>query len=653
MDRPINEVLRQDAIRQRFILEAAKDYAIYTTDLSGRITSWNSGAEAIFGYAAADVLGQLADLIYLAEDRRQGVPQQEAQRAISQGRAENERWHIRKDGAQLYGSGVVTPLLDESGRLVGLLKIMRDLTTQKQAQARLSESEKRLRLAIEATELATWEWNLETNEVYWNEQHFRLFGMEPQPQPLTPQVFMDHVHPDERERVGHLLQKAIDKQGVYNTEFCALLEDGSTRWMSGYGRIVEERDGKPLRMSGVMFDVDERRRAEEALRLADRRKDEFLAMLAHELRNPMSTLRSGLQILAITEGQDQTNGPSSGSQTIAASTVAMMKRQTDQLVRLVDDLLDVSRISQGKIDLKTQRVNLVEVVAQAIESVQALYHEQGRRLQVELPSAPIEVEGDVARLSQVVTNLLTNGARYTGENGQVWLRLAHQSQEAVLQVGDNGIGLAADQLSAIFELFVQVDTSLARSKGGLGLGLTLVKRLVEMHGGRVEAHSKGLGQGSTFQVHLPTLTTVAEQATRPTLQATNPAATRRILVVDDNADAALTLSMLLKLKGYEAHTRTSGRAGIEAAQALQPSAILLDIGMPELDGYETCRLIREQSWGQTLVVIALSGYGQKEDRQRTKEAGFDAHLVKPVNLAALTDLLTTLRDAAPQEPESD
>lgn len=352
-------------------------------------------------------------------------------------------------------------------------------------------------------------------------------------------------------------------------------------------------------------------------------------MLAHELRNPMSTLRSGLQILRLTDGHDEAS----------RTTIAMMNRQINHLVRMVDDLLDVSRISQGKIEFKAQRVDLVDLASQAVESVRLLYQEQGKHLQIDLPTAPIYLQGDATRLTQVVANLLTNGARYTGEQGQVWLRLTHEGNKAILQVRDNGIGLAAHQLLDIFELFVQVDNSTARSKGGLGLGLTLVKRIVEMHGGRVEARSDGLGQGSIFTVHLPTLAAAPEPPPTSTPQSTDSATTRRILVIDDNADAGFTLAMLLKLKGYEVHTRTSGRSGIEAAESLQPSAILLDIGMPGMDGYETCQLIRQQPWGRDLVVIALTGYGQEEARQQTKEAGFDGHLVKPVDIEELTKLL--------------
>ncbi len=433
-------------------------------------------------------------------------------------------------------------------------------------------------------------------------------------------------------------ERAASKRlGVMASATVPLIKQG--RWVANFGvlqgspRHWREDELALLKETAERtWTAIERAKAEQALQQANRRKDEFLAMLAHELRNPMSTLRSGLQILTLTGDQDETS----------SATLGMMSRQTDHLVRLVDDLLDVSRISQGKIELKTARLDLVELVRQAAESVRGLYEQQGKQLQIDLPIAPIYVQGDATRLAQVITNLLTNGARYTGERGQVWISLVHRGLEAWLAVRDNGIGLAPDQLSAIFELFVQVDNSVARSKGGLGLGLTLVKRLVELHSGRVEAQSEGLGQGSTFRVHLPTLVTAPEVALVPAERTADPGAQQQILIIDDNADAAMLLGMLLKLKGYEMHTRQSGRTGIEAAEALQPAAVLLDIGMPDLDGYATCQLIRQQPWGESVPVIALTGYGQEEDRQRTKEAGFDGHLVKPVDLNALLGLLTML-----------
>lgn len=627
------EAIQPEALQQRLILEAAKDYAIFTTDLARRITTWNAGAQALFGYAIPDILGQLADTLFTPQDRQQGIPQQEATKAQTQGRAENERWHLHQNGSWLYGSGVTSPLFDPTGALNGLVTVMQDRTAQKRAEDALRESEQRWRLAIDAARMATWEWNLETNQVFWNEQHFRLFGMEPQPNPISPDAFFAHVRVDERERVAELLQAALVQGGVFDTEFWALRADGQERYMSGYGRVNEERGGRAVHMNGVMFDITNRKVAEDSLRESNRRKDEFLAMLAHELRNPLAPIRNGLQILTLTAEPGSQSGP----------LVSLMSGQVDHLVRLVDDLLDVSRISQGKIDLKRERVEVGAIVSGSVEAARPLYQARRQTLQLEPPTAPLYVDGDATRLAQLVTNLLTNSTRYTAEGGRIQVGLASVGDQALLRVTDNGIGLEAGQLEAIFELFVQVDNSVARTQGGLGLGLTLVQRIAELHGGRVEAHSQGLGLGSEFRVYLPLL--VASQpslAGQPTASP-NPLEDKPLLLlIDDNAEAVLTLAMLLRLKGYAVQTRTSGRAGLEAAQQLRPVAILLDIGMPDMDGYETCRRLRQQAWGQQVPVIALTGYGQAEDKQRTQTVGFTAHLVKPVDLDGLLQLLAQL-----------
>ncbi len=506
---------------------------------------------------------------------------------------------------------------------------------RQQAQAAITQSEERLRRFVDASSDMVYQMSAD-----WSQKYF-LTGKGFLADMLAPS---DHwvstyILQEDQADVWQAIQTAIDAQQPFELEHRVRRTDSTVGWVFSRALPVWNESGQLTEWFGAASDITFRKLAEEALKQADQRKDEFLAMLGHELRNPMTTIRAGLQILALAADQEE----------MISSMVAMMDRQTDHLVRMVDDLLDVSRISRGKIELQKEQVNLARLVQQAVESLQPLFAEQGKFLHIKLPPAPIELEGDVTRLTQIVTNLLTNGARYTGEHGQVWLSLEHRAgpaglPEAILQVRDNGIGLASDQLETVFELFVQVDNSLARSKGGLGLGLTLVKRLVEMHGGRVEAQSEGIDKGSTFTVHLPTLTAAAEPTSKSTPPVTNSATSNRILVIDDNADAAFTVAMLLKLKGYETHTRTSGRAGIEAAEALQPEAILLDIGMPQLDGYETCRLIRAQGWGKAVVVIALTGYGQDEDLQRTKEAGFDGHLVKPVDLAALLNLLTDLLD---------
>ncbi|XWW44993.1 response regulator [Fibrella sp. USSR17] len=396
--------------------------------------------------------------------------------------------------------------------------------------------------------------------------------------------------------------------------------------------ISRVEDGSKHRLLVLMQDISTRKQAEQVLKLADRRKNEFLAMLAHELRNPMATLRNGLNILSeiheVGSIPDQTTG--------------MMTRQLEHLVRLVDDLLDVSRISQGKIELKRERLELGTLVAEVVDSIRPMFATQHKSLQLIGSADPLMVDGDATRLSQLVSNLLTNGVRYTGEQGQVRVSLAGEQGQAVLRIADNGIGLTPDQCLTIFELFVQADTSLVRSQGGLGIGLTLAQRLAQLHGGRIDVHSAGLGQGSEFTVFLPLLAPLTPAITSLDATASSKPVGHRLLVIDDNADGALTLSILLKLRGFAVTTALSGAEGLQVAQVLQPRVILCDISMPGMDGYEVCRRLRGHDWGKSMVLIALTGYGQDEDRQRTKEASFDAHLVKPLDMGVLMQLLTKL-----------
>ncbi|UHG94968.1 ATP-binding protein [Spirosoma oryzicola] len=499
------------------------------------------------------------------------------------------------------------------------------------AEEALRKREAEFRIMTQAAPALVWVCSALGENIYFNQRWYDYTGQ-------TDEQASGHgwtmtMHPADAARILPYWKRCQLTGESYEGEVRYQRHDGVYRWHIFRALPRRNSAGQIEAWYGLSIDTDDAKQAQEGLRKAVRHKDEFLAMLAHELRNPMAAIHSGLAILNLTTTDE-----------LHRSTVDMISRQTEYLVRMVDDLLDVNRISQGKIALKTERINLVDLVRQAQQSLEALFEQQGKVLRVSLPTDPIEIDGDATRLTQVVINLLTNGLRYTGERGQVSVSLVHEGNEAVLQVRDNGIGLAEDQLEAIFELFVQVDNSLARSKGGLGLGLTLVKRLVEMHGGRAEAQSEGVGRGSTFTVRLPTLVAAPQSLAKPVQQAPNSWTPRRILVIDDNADAAMTLGMLLKLKGYESHTRTSGRSGIEAAEALQPTVILLDIGMPGLDGYATCRLLREQVWSRAMIVIALTGYGQDEDRQRTREAGFDGHLVKPVDLSELTKMLTDLLD---------
>jgi PAS domain S-box-containing protein len=386
--------------------------------------------------------------------------------------------------------------------------------------------------------------------------------------------------------------------------------------------------GEVEAIAGTTRDVTERKEAEEALREADRKKDDFLALLAHELRNPLAPIRNGLQVLRLAEGDAAT----------VAEAQAMMERQLGHMVRLIDDLLDVSRITRNKMELRRGRVSLADVVRSAVEATNPAIREFGHELTVMLPSEPVMLDADLTRLAQVLSNLLTNSAKYTPRGGKIWLSAERSVGEAVVSVRDTGIGIPPHALPTIFDMFSQVDRSVERSTGGLGIGLALVKGLVEMHGGSVAAKSIE-GRGSTFTVRLP----ISEPPPAPLQPAADTdtvfRSRRRVLVVDDNRDGAQSMAMMLRLLGNEVTTAHDGLEAVAAAGAFRPDMILMDIGLPRLNGLEAARQIREQPWGRGIRIVALTGWGQESDRELSRKAGCDAHLVKPVELSDLKKLL--------------
>jgi PAS domain S-box-containing protein len=420
--------------------------------------------------------------------------------------------------------------------------------------------------------------------------------------------------------------------------------------------VLELADGRVFeRFSRIQFvdernvgrvwsfrDITVRRQDEEALkkqserlRETDRQKDDFLALLAHELRNPLAPLRNGLQVMRL----------ASGDPDAVAQARAMMERQLGHMVRLIDDLLDASRIGRNKMELRRSRVLLSEVVDNAVETARPAIESAGHSLAISLPPGPVFLDADLTRLAQVLSNLLTNSAKYTEHGGQIWLTAERNADEAIVSVRDNGIGIPADALPRVFEMFSQVGRSIERSTGGLGIGLALVKGLVEMHGGTVTAESDGPAMGSTFTVRLPALVSIAEPApaAAPPQDARPTAGCgRRILVVDDSRASARTLATVLKLLGHEVRTAYDGIEAVEAAQEFRPEIVLMDVGMPRLNGYAAARRIREQPWAQAAIIIALTGWGREGDRIQSEEAGCNAHLVKPVNIADLQALLSEL-----------
>jgi signal transduction histidine kinase/ActR/RegA family two-component response regulator len=371
------------------------------------------------------------------------------------------------------------------------------------------------------------------------------------------------------------------------------------------------------------------RQALNQVREADQRKDEFLAMLAHELRNPLAPIRNASEVLARTAPGDSRT----------QSIVGVIRRQVEHMTRLVDDLLDVSRITQGRIELKRETVVLQNVIGQAVESVSPLIRDRRHALQILIGSDPVQVTGDFNRLLQCVVNLLTNAAKYTDPGGHILLEVRGTANDALIEISDSGVGIPAHMLSAIFELFVQMDRTLERSQGGLGIGLSVVRRLIEMHGGEVCAHSEGAGKGSRFSIRLPR---VAAPSAAQAERRARLVAARRILIVDDNTDAADTLAMMLQLDGHDVQTAYRGPEALERLSSFDAQTVLLDIGLPGMDGYEVARRMRQQPRGPALHLIALTGYGQPDDHARALAAGFDDHLVKPVTPDALTEALAQM-----------
>ncbi|HEY4973441.1 MAG TPA: ATP-binding protein, partial [Steroidobacteraceae bacterium] len=383
-------------------------------------------------------------------------------------------------------------------------------------------------------------------------------------------------------------------------------------------------------------DISAHIHARAALQSADRQKDEFLAMLAHELRNPLAPLRNASELLAITaRGEPKTQ-----------FSVDVIKRQVTQLTRLVDDLLDVSRITQGRIELTREPLELGAVIAQAMESVEPLLRDKRHRVSIVSSNRLLHVNGDNARLVQCVSNILTNAAKYTDREGEIRVQSSAQGNAALLEISDNGMGIPAELLPRIFDLFVQGDRALDRSQGGLGIGLSVVRRLVEMHGGEVLAHSAGPGKGSSFTIRLPLIARPSADPSEPEPVATGR---QRILIVDDNEDAADSLALLLQLEGHETQAVYTSRDALERALPFNPAAILLDIGLPEMNGYEVARKLRSLSGLEQVRLIALTGYGQAGDQARARAAGFDDHLMKPVEWLALKRALAALLPTEPNQ----
>ncbi len=530
---------------------------------------------------------------------------------------------------------VYQPIRGVSGAVTGVLAQGIDTTERKRAEAALRERDERLQLAVAIARMGTFETDLLTDAVTVNEPGRDIFGW-----PDTRTTFtlvQAHFHPDDKDEVMRQVGAALDPAGpgMFELEQRIIRTDGENRWLRVRGRALFEGDGsarRPLLLIGAYLDVTEQKEAEEQLRDADRKKDDFIALLAHELRNPLAPIRNGLNVMRLA-GEDRE---------IVGETREIMERQLTHMVRLIDDLLDISRINRNKMELRLSKVTLAEAVKIALETARPFIDAGEHALNVSIPDATIHIEADLTRLAQVFSNLLSNSAKYTRHGGKIWLTAEHRGEDVAVSVRDDGIGIPSEAIGNIFDMFSQVDRSVERTTGGLGIGLALVKGLVEMHGGTVLAESGGEGKGSTFTITLP----VAESPviSRPTTKTNGRNEMRRkILVVDDSRDGADSLARMLRLMGNEVRTANDGLEAVEAAGDFLPEIVLMDIGMPVLNGLDATQRIRGHAWGRDMTIIALTGWGQEGDKERSREAGCNGHLVKPVDIDDLERMIGTRR----------
>jgi PAS domain S-box-containing protein len=634
--RGIDDAERRRASEARASLAAiveASDDAIISKDVDGTIRSWNPGAERLFGYSADEAVGRPINLIIPPElrDQEDGMLAR-LRRGERVQHFDTER--ITKNGRRLHISLSISPIRNEAGQIVGASKIARDITDRKRAEAALRFSEERFRELADNIDQFAWTCDEVGQATWYNRRWYDYTGATVEQ--MRHEGWQDCLDPEWVDGVMARYQRAIASGEPWEDTFPLRGRDGEYRWFLSRAIPIRDERGNVVRWFGTNTDVTEQRLLEQELKSADRRKDEFLATLAHELRNPLAPIRNALEILNLA-GDDAD---------VITRARAIIDRQMTHMVRLVDDLLDVSRITRDRLELRPAEVELNAIVEQTLEIQAPLADEKGLDVEISLPPHPVRLQADPVRLAQILSNLLSNAIRYTPRGGRVSVTVEEQGDEVALRVEDTGVGIPPDQLDDIFEMFAQVKEGHSGSHGGLGIGLTLVKRLAELHSGSVQAHSEGLDRGSEFIVRLPRTGAPAAAPEEPDADELGPGVPRRVLVVEDNRDTAATLATLLEMAGHETRVAHDGPEAVELVEAFRPEVVLLDLGLPKMNGIEVCQWIRRQPWGGRLTVAALTGWGQEADRRRTMEAGFDEHLVKPVGPDEVLGLIAAV--AKPQ-----
>jgi PAS domain S-box-containing protein len=620
------DVLRAECERLRLIMDNAPVLLAYV-DSGHRYRYVNAAYSRRFG-GSAEVLGQTVESLLGEKLWNEIKPYRE--RVLNGEHLEYEVDVQRPGGERQRMHCVLNPARNASGQIDGYVLAITDVSDRQ----RVAEARDLLAAIVDSSDDAIVSMTLDGRVTSWNPGATQLFG-------YTATEMLGHpalcLSPPPEEH--SILDRISKGERIRHHETVRFAKDGSRLDISLSAAPMRDHTGRVVGVAQVARDITETKqteaaikRSQEALRDADRRKDEFLALLAHELRNPLAPLVNAVELLR----------PAATNDASLRRIRDMMARQLTQLQRLVDDLLDVSRISRGCIELRHAPVPLARALEAAVETCQSLINQRRHTLTIDVPSDPILVEGDFARLAQVFANLISNSVKYTEPGGRIDVTIRREDAQAVVTVTDTGIGIPVESVDTVFDMFSQVEAHRLHAGGGLGIGLALVRSLVEMHSGSVEVQSEGPGTGSTFTVRLPLLRSLVPVQQAGAQESGGDSAeqqTRRILIADDNVDAAASLALLLQMQGHETRTANNGRQAVELAAAFHPDIIFMDLGMPQLDGLEATRQIRAEPWGKAMVIVALTGWGQESNRRQTREVGMDLHLVKPINLEGIAAVL--------------